>query len=293
MPYVARRTILELCTLYELEPEVRDVFVEGSCDAALLAWYLRHRSGHAVSVMEVDAVDVPRSLVDAHGCDEGNRGRVLALAGELDKNLVGSPRRCPTLVYDADGDHLFARVRRLDILLPTDFACLEMYLFNEATFDKMMSLVLMGCGVSAQHALKTLSTVLLRLWAIKATNHLLGLSMSWIGFDACCELSGESIQFNESEFIKRYLMNNSCLAEKDAFVTKMREVEAHFQDDARYQMNGHHFFSLSRWYFRHFAKEREVCSSEGAFERAFFGCLELEVLDQHPLFQQVAKRVVA
>lgn len=291
MQYVEHRTIAELCTLYELEPSVREVFVEGSCDAALIKWFLRHRSPRAVSVKEIDAIDVPETVLAAHNCDIGSRGHVLALAAELDSALEGTARKCATLIYDADWDRLFENVQNLDILLSTDFACIEMYLFNEATVGKMMSLVLMGCDVSAQQALLEFAKVLVRLCVIKAANHLLGFSMSWIAFDRCCSLSGTSIQFDEAEFIKRYLMNNSHLSDEGDFVDKMGEVEIHLQEDSRHQMNGHHFLTLSRWYFRHFANERSVCVGDKAFERAFFGCLELDLLDQQPLFQQLKRRL--
>lgn len=293
MPYVARRTIAELSVLYDLEPEIRDVFVEGSDDVAVLKWYLRHRSNCAFSVLEIGAIDIPSSVIEAHNLDRGNRDCVLALAAELSGQLKGHSRNCPTLVYDADLDRLFESHRSVEMLIPTDFACLEMYLFNEATVDKMMSLVLRGCEVSVDQALNTLTSVLVRLWIIKAANHMLGLSMSWISFNRCCEISGASIVFDENEFINRYLTNSSRSAERGRFTTQMGKIESNLQDDPRHQIDGHHFFILARWYFRHFARDKSVLRGEDAFGRAFFGCLELEALDQQPLFQQLLARIAA
>lgn len=291
MAYAARRTIPELGALYDLEPEIRDVFVEGADDAAVLEWYLRHRSDRPVSVMEIGAIDVPSVLVEAYKLDVGNRGRLIALAEELDSQLCRCSRSCPTLVYDADSDRLFGSPSSVEMLIPTDFACLEMYLFNKPTVDKMISLVLKGRGVSADRALNALASVLVRLWIIKTANHMLGFSMSWMSFDGCCKLSGTSIAFDESTFIERYLMKNGRLKERDRFSGQMSKIEARLQADPRHQMNGHHFFILARSYFRHFAKEREVLVLKGAFERAFFGCLELGALDGHPLFQRLLGRV--
>lgn len=293
MPYVARRSIRELAALYELEPGIRDVFVEGSDDASVIGWYLRHRCTCDVCVVEIGAIDVPSSLIEACNVDVGNRGRVLALAEELNKQLRGDARKCPTLVCDADSDRVFGWNRAVEMLLATDFACLEMYLFNRATLDKMISLVMMGCDVSADQALKSLGRVLVRLWVIKTANHRLGLSMSWISFERCCQLSGTAIEFNESEFVKRYLTANSRHKEQDTFSREMREIESHLQDDPRHQMNGHHFFVLARWFFRHFAKEKKVLANDKAFERACFACLELDALDTQSLFQQLVNRIAA
>lgn len=294
MAYVVRRTIDELATLYGLEPDTRDVFVEGSADATVIKWYLRNRRNAAVSVMEIGAIDVPPSLVKDYKFDVGNKGRMLALAEELNKKLIGRFRDCPTLVCDADSDRILGAARIIEMLILTDFTCVEMYLFNKATFDKMISLVMKGCGnLHVAQALKSLARVLVRLWIIKTANHVLGLSMTWISFEACCNVSGTSIEFDETEFIDRYLKNNSRLGEQRRFSRQMSEIESLLHDDPRHQMDGHHFFILARWFFRHFAKEKKALVGDKAFEGAFFGCLELDALDRQPLFQQMLRRVAA
>ena len=291
MSYVERRTIAELCALYGLEPGIRDVFVEGASDAAVLRWYLRHRTSRAVSVIEVDAIDVPGSVVEAHSLDGGNRGRVLALANELDRQLSGSARSCPTLVHDADSDRLLGSLPAVEMLIPTDFTCLEMYLFNEATVDKFMSLVVLGCDVPASHVLGTLEGALVPLWVIKAANHMLRLSMSWVSFEACCNLIGTSIEFDEDEFVGRYLMSNGRLGERSRLSQGIRDVRSRLRDDRRHQIDGHHFLVLARWFFLKIAKNKKALVSLEVFERAFFGCLEVDMLARQPLFQQIVTRV--
>jgi hypothetical protein len=199
---VVRRTIDELVTLYELEPEIRDLFVEGASDRVLFLWYLRHRCRGNYSVQDISTIDVPPEVIEKNAQDNGNRGRIISLAYELDERLSGVSRNCVTLVYDSDFDRVLGVSQKCDLLLTTDFSCVEMYLFNELVICKLLSLVLMGCDYSSQHVISELEKVLVRLFLIRLCNHLLGLQMSWIDFIRVCENSAGIIIFNEAELIK-------------------------------------------------------------------------------------------
>ena len=49
-----RRTIAELVARYELEPTLRDVYVEGRFDSAVLTWLFRERGCVDAVVYEID-----------------------------------------------------------------------------------------------------------------------------------------------------------------------------------------------------------------------------------------------
>jgi hypothetical protein len=54
-----RRTLEELVTRYQLEPGLRDIYVEGKTDKILLEWFLEQRGVKSFAVYEIDTVEIP------------------------------------------------------------------------------------------------------------------------------------------------------------------------------------------------------------------------------------------
>lgn len=291
MADVIRRTIAELGTLYSLEPTLRDIFVEGPDDLAILKWYVKKRLNRSVSVLEIASVDVSASVVEKHELENGNRGRLLALALEMDGQLSPESDRCFTAVYDQDRDSIGDSMHAPKNALPTDFSCIEMYLLNTDTIEKFAALVLMNSDLDANHTINALGKVLVRLWVIKAANHMLHYGMTWIAFDKCCSIDGIAIRFDEEEFVQRYLMANGRLDNAGQFSAMVEKIDLKLSVDHRNHADGHHFYELARWYFRNHAKENAAVREQRAFERALTGCVDIQMLDQFSLFQKLLLRV--
>ncbi len=284
-----RRSISELAALYQLEPEIRDVFVEGRHDRALFAWYLRHRTVRNVAVREIDVIDVPSGLVVDQQLDIGARGRILTLAFHLSRKLNQQSRKCPTFVVDADFDYATDQDGKGGLVLVTDFACTEAYLFSEHVIDKLVSVALMGSHVPATTILKELEPVLRRLFLIRLANHASGMQLSWVDFTRNCKVSGSVIHFDEVGFIERYARSDRKTMQRiSSFVGG---VAAQLSGDARRFMNGHDFLELLRWYLRHIVQERRPLDVEHTFVRCVFACVEAATLDSFPLFQTLIQRV--
>ncbi|MGW6744521.1 hypothetical protein ACWGDX_27975 [Streptomyces sp. NPDC055025] len=135
-----RRQPAELVTLYELEPEVRDVIVEGSNDKAFFDWYLSHIK-HQGKLVRVYAVGDRAYLSDGEVLDggyvAGERGRVARLA-EVLNNLAPD---CTSALMIADSDYAsIALDKKPEIpgLLFTDYASLESYTLSNHTIDKLL-----------------------------------------------------------------------------------------------------------------------------------------------------------
>src|SRR5262245_55760844 len=75
-----RRTLPELKIRYNLEPNLRDIYVEGSTDRSIIEWYT-FAAGHSdVSVYEIGAVNIPATWIFELGLPDNNRSRVIALS---------------------------------------------------------------------------------------------------------------------------------------------------------------------------------------------------------------------
>jgi len=63
MSFPDRHKVEELVALYELEPTIRDVYVEGETDEAFFEWFLAQTAPGRVEVKGIDSVEVPRCRV--------------------------------------------------------------------------------------------------------------------------------------------------------------------------------------------------------------------------------------
>src|SRR5438128_929118 len=79
-----RRLIRDLVDRYKDNPEFRDIYVEGSQDQARVRWFLNQHNIMHVAVYEIDSVYIPMELLVKYGLDDGKKGRIVALALELE-----------------------------------------------------------------------------------------------------------------------------------------------------------------------------------------------------------------
>jgi len=289
---VEKRTIEELVALYECEPEIRDIFVEGAADRAVVDWYLRRRMDRRVTVLEINDIDIPAAVVCARLFDDGNRGRALTLAYELDERLSPAAMGRVTIVFDSDWDALLGITHVPSVLVPTDYSCLEMYLFNETVLDKFLCVVVLGASCSTRKLMAELGRVLQRLFVIRITNHVLKWGMKWVTCERTCTKNDGAISFDEAEFVKRYLAKNGRLAARAIFEAEMHRIQRCMGDDARHQINGHDFVEMLTWYLRSLVGDKRSLKECHTVGRALFACLELEQLDAQPMFQRLLQRVV-
>ncbi|WP_292753912.1 hypothetical protein [Nostoc sp. NMS4] len=136
-----RRTLDELVTRYELEPELCDIYVEGKTDKQLIEWFLEDKQLQDFGVYEIDTVEIPAQLLFELGLKDNIRSRVIALAIYIHDKFLETPLHI-TCIVDKDFDWLFGKEYQCDLLLFTDYSCLEMYLFNEVVLDKYLRLAI-------------------------------------------------------------------------------------------------------------------------------------------------------
>jgi hypothetical protein len=77
---IYRRTIEEIIVRYELEPSLRDIYVEGLEDKSLIEWFLSQHGQTNCAIYDVDTIEIPAELLFAENLVDGNRSRVIFLA---------------------------------------------------------------------------------------------------------------------------------------------------------------------------------------------------------------------
>jgi len=297
-------TLNELIARYELEPNLCDIYVEGNTDKHLITWFLEkngYRVGkeQPVRIYDCNDIDISGEELKQRDLLDNNRSRVIAVALEMQKELKVMPKYLSCLV-DKDVDWLFRKESPCgEGLLFTDYCDLEMYLFNESVIDKFLHLVLSTSTISATQLLDNLSPVLEELFLIRATNQALQWGMEWFSLEKCSQLKKDNtLQFDEAEFITRYLSKNSKLPDKSRFLEKLaelRSISSNYLPDCRCKIRGHDFIEVLSWYL-----EKSVNKFKGkviqpvdskAIGGSLLGCVELEQLKQEQLFKQLLARV--
>ena len=129
-----KKKLEELLALYQLEPKLRDLYVEGSSDANFFSWYLNTCGINEVGVYSVDDFDIPKDIVLSHSLPSGStKGRLIALSCEL-ANTPNSER--VMCIADRDFDSHGTHRTTNACLRWTDGNSLELYALSPTVFRK-------------------------------------------------------------------------------------------------------------------------------------------------------------
>jgi hypothetical protein len=282
-----RRTIRELVAKYRLEPSIRDIFVEGPADRAIVSWALRACRCADAKVFEIATVEVPAALLRANDLTSGERQRVQALARELER-LLGPTAPQPTCVIDADCDRLLGIPLGEAPLFATDYPSMEVYLFHEEDLGRFMNLVL-GRGVDdISRVMRGYAAVLQELFLIRAANYALGLGLNWLDFTKCCTTNGE-IHFDRDEFINRILDQQALRHRKEELLEAVGFLRRRAAPEIRHQIHGHDFIALLNFENSRRAR-RAGLPNEQAVRSALIACLGTDRVLQEGLFRVLQRR---
>jgi len=104
---------------------------------------------------------------------------------------------------------------------------MEMYCFNSDVLDGLLRSVAPSFPKDGETVMAGLTPLLHRLFAIRATNIDLQLGLKWLdSFEKSCSIKGHSIEFNEDDFVTRYLGKNAQLETKQRFIQRLGEISA-------------------------------------------------------------------
>jgi hypothetical protein len=279
-----RKEIEELVALYSLEPELKDVYVEGICDKNLLDWFMLEQGTEGVSVYTIDTIDVPDEVLARHGLSPGsNRSRVIALSEELATLLP--PDRKIICVADRDHEDYLPSGHTNGYLEFTDYTSADLYLFRQRTLQKLIFLVLGGFPLNPDEVICELVSVLEEIFLIRLTNTALGWKMNWVPFQKYVWIDGD-FSFAADRFTKAYLQKNNRWDERSTFEDKREELRAQLKDDPRHRIRGHDLMDLLHYAVKKLRVARRFGNVE-TFHGAFMGCLETQDIRDEKLFQRI------
>jgi len=286
-----RKKLEELIARYRLEPIIRDVFVEGKPDANLISRFLRSRRLHNVVVYEISSVEIPPQALAAAAHPDSARGRVIFLAFHLQDKLP-SESYTATCVADRDYDVLLERNYNCPFLLFLDHSSLEMYAFDPEVLDSLLGAIAPSLGRNGEAVLADLESLLQRLFIIRTTNILLNLGLEWLhSFSDSCILTGASVQFDEDDFIHRYLGKNARLGEKARFMKELMVVRSRMRGDRRLFIRGHDFVAALSWYLRNSTSKSSSLYRPETLQQLLLAYVDPSHISNQQFFRELVARV--
>src|SRR5258708_29549244 len=286
MAGVPRRTIVDLVAMYTYEPTLADIYVEGSTDKALLEYVINDTDVH---VIDIDLIDLPAPTLAEFGLTPGRRESLIALGISLERALDNSGYRIKCLI-DADLDRFLGRQPPSSTYVTmTDFCCLESYWFSTDSLLKYRKLGLHDKGpLGAVDLCAVIEPVIRKCFLLRAAAASLDLSLAWLDPTSVCERVTGGIEFDEAEFVDRWLNKNSALEAKLALVWEGDRLRAGLGEDTRDFMHGKDFINILAWYVRTYVGVTFLAHIE-VVARMLACCVDRQALVLYPVLAEFVK----
>jgi hypothetical protein len=280
--------IEELTARYELHPERRDVFVEAEQDKALIRAFLDSERSQPIALFSVSVVNIPAASLLAKGLPHpSRRSEVITLAMELETRKV-SPQQV-VCIADADFEYLLPHGLKCGLLLLTDYASMELYAFTNEAIHSVLVVTAPKTASTGASMVEVLSGPLQFLFSVRGVNFSLQLGLPWIdAIDKFFSLQNHRLQFDEGEFMKRYLVDRVPQTVTDKFKSKLLEIQSLLSSDIRCRIRGHDFIKVFTWYLRTVEKCKHL--NEDSVRQLLYVSVRPSELASLPMFSSLRSR---
>lgn len=265
MTQLPRRTMDDLRARYELEPTLRDVYVEGAFDRDVLteAFIASKQRDRAVYV--IDSVDIDPATLLRHGLTEGNKNRVIALAREMVTCVSGNSVR---YLVDRDLDHWFGDLEKCRGLLWTEHSSVELYFFTEEFLNSLLVTVGAIKCTDWKKLLASIERMLVERFAARLADRELALSLRWLSATTLLAHENDVVAVDWAAFVERLLNASGKSAHRDEFERRRQRWLAKLTCDSRQCIHGHDLVEVLAWVIRELNGHKEF-GSQVAVERSF------------------------
>lgn len=305
MPDGTKRTVAELITLHELEPEMQEILTEGRVDAALISWFLRRQGNNAAVYSVSDRLDITASEIRKRNQTTGsNKGKVIAAALSISDTSELAAQSI-TSVYDIDDDILAGRPLYEDVanLLHTDFRSIELYGFAVNPLDKLLRVILRADDdVKAEAVLAEITEPLVSVaFARLALSKIVPPVAMVPSIERRFQIKAGTVIVNIRALISDSINSIAGGAKAlgvslDTLIADCKLGEsAAASMDVRYIIRGHDFTRICCYYLKTrfpflFREDRASYKIPEAFESSLLNSIELSDLLAMPLFQKLLER---
>jgi hypothetical protein len=284
-----KRTLQELLALYELEPSLKDVYVEGRSDYNLVKWFLDRKGKSDVRVHRIESVELPPELFKTDNLQsKSNHDAIILLSEVLSRRFSGC-NLAVVCIADTDFDKHLKRCRKNAFLQYTDYTSFEMYLFEEKCIKKVLEFTLWNFPVSASALIRNMQKVLQTIYLMRLSNESLNWAMRFVDIKGYTSWDGTTIGFKAEAFLKSNLMANGRIKSIVQFEEMMQNLIKKLHADPRNNMRGHDFTYLFFLTAKREGGRKWGIKTLDFFESVLFGFAELSNLENEELFKKLSK----
>lgn len=286
-----QRNMDEWITMYQTEPNLRDLFVEGPNDKVFFDIFLRELDCKPVSVFEIGCVRINPELINKYNLKQGNRDRIIAFSLELE-NALKQYQPFLLCIADSDFDFLLGRKHNSRYLFYTDYTSIDLYFYSERILSKLLKLVVRKNYCEVSKLLPNLEFILREVFLIRATNEELEWCLQLIDFTKYCKINKDRlIEFNKHEFIKRCLSKNNRLGQKDIFLGTLDKQAKKKVKDIKYCICGEDYYVITSWYIANLLKKNaHKYNTPDLVRQMSTLSVNLALLAQEVLFRNLLKK---
>lgn len=277
-----KRKVSEHIALLELEPDSKNLFIEGPEDANIFGLYLDSVESNDVQIYPIDVIDF--SELDENILS--NREKVLFLSKKIYEKF-DDKLNYVTCIIDKDFESLKDEPESNPYLFYTDFANLEMYLYNDTCINKILKIGLKNFPIPSHEVIKILTPILVENYCLRYARESIDNSLKLIQAEKIFKYSAGNLTYNSEELLSKFLNKNNCAHLKSQFEKEISFVKEKYKElnEARFFIHGKDFIEF---FFLLIKKVKNTYSfTLKTFTRAIFLSLENELLKLNNLFSEL------
>lgn len=283
MENVYKRKLSEVIALYKLEPDSKDLYLEGREDSNIFEYFFNENDVSEIAIYEINAID----FSEVADVDLSSNKEKVKYFSKIIYSEFGANLKNVTCVVDRDFDTIDDNFIKNSYLLYTDFANLEMYFFNHECLNKFLRLGLKNFPLSSKEIMASLETILIDIYAFRYARDEINKSYQLPALDKTFKVSNGKIQYDPNEFLNKFINKNACKNQQKEFQEKILLVKnKHLElKESRYFMHGKDFIEL---FFNLVRKIKNPYNFNlKTFTRSIIITIEIELLKTFKLFSEL------
>jgi hypothetical protein len=250
-----------------MDPLCRELYVEGSSDAAFISHLSRPVIGNPAMVIPIDHVDIKENI------SGGNRARLIKFAAFADGDVKNI--RC---FADADFYHIVTEQLPTNTWV-TDGRDAEWYFLREDTFEKLSKLGLGNPSLDISGMLAQIITVCRQLGFLRLTSKLSHLDLPFQKIDLKKSLKylDESLSVDIPGYLSKLMQRQNISLSKKSEI--LENYDRHSTDnealDDRALVSGKDAFDSLEFALKSYGSNRD-------YRMALRSCFEKPMIDDYP-----------
>lgn len=280
-----QRSVTETLTLYEFEPTLKDIYVEGKSDQRVLNRFLSKYKIRDVTVRTADFIDFTELYGEMPDIKRNNKAKLLAL-NEILLQKFGESLEGITIALDRDFCEIRDNLNDCLYVLYYDYNSLELYLFNENVLDIFIQQMLDTFPYSGSQILNSIKPVLIEKFLIRVVVDKHGnfkkSAITDLSKSIIIDKRSGLIEFDPKRHLQKILNNIKKTKEEEIFLKDIEDFREKLSKEDKNNIRGHDFIHLLVCYLKKI--KSKLTADEKTLERSLFQCIDYSEIRKEAFF---------